>query len=186
MVIESESLARWRYADPERDWGEPRPRKPTAAISKPFSEYWLNNQGRTDEGQGSIGSEEAFFIDELTIYTRLLDWGVVVRQGDNRLLQTFSFAATKLRPDGAIDSPRIDRKWAFLSDAASPLPINIGEVQVRPTLPLNDGETKIDALERVRSVDVVYLAAGGKQSRKGRSKLGLGRFAIPKLRTNIT
>jgi hypothetical protein len=174
VVIDSEHLARWIYDDPEYSWDEGVIREEGPVIARPYSDYWRNNQNGTAEPI-PLGSESVSFVEDLAMYTRSVQWGIIVHQAGARLIQPFFFGTTKLLPNGQVYSPRAQKKDLALHGQALRMPVPIGAVEVRPRLTLE--RCAIDALDRVRSIDVVYPAAGGKQPAQS-AKRGLGRLLI--------
>lgn len=183
VITDTEHLSRWTYADPKRGWEDSGRHDEGPVINRPYSDFWLRNQDGNPNPNPNLGAEVTIFFDQLAIYTRLLHWGVIVSQGKDRLIQPFFFSTTKLLPGGYIHTPRALRKDSALHGQTIKLPISVGEVKVKPRLIVEEHGYAIDALERVRSVDVVYPASGGREPRTSR-KRGLGRLALPKLGSN--
>jgi hypothetical protein len=180
VVIDLESLAKWSYDDSERSWESPVS-EGGPAITRPYSEYWLNNQDGTLNPEG-IGSRSTTFLEEQAIHTRLLYWGVIVAHRKSPVIQPFSFAATKLLPSGRVLAPPSWGRKSILNGQAMAIPVSVGETEVNPRLELE--RCAIDALERVRSIDVVYLASGGKERKQKPARSLLGRLALPKTHTS--
>lgn len=180
VVIDSEHLMRWTYRDPERGWEEARSREDGPAITRPYSTFWLNNQDGTAKPNNGLGIESVTFLDELAIYIRSLNWGVVAEQSKTQLIQPFCFSTIKLLRGGYIHTPSTVRRDSVLHGHAMRMPINIGEVKINPRLTIGRYGCSIDWLERVRSVGIVYPVSGGKEPKMNRKRV-LGRLALPKL-----
>lgn len=179
VVVDEEHILRWAYNNPKCIQNNTSPYEKGPVITRPYSQYWLHNQNG-DHRPSNIGAESITFGDEHALYVRCIEWGVVVSRGKSRLIQPFSFGTTKLLPDGSIHTPQIERKNSALAGSALLMPVGIGEVQIEPRLTLE--RCTIDALARVRSIDVVYPATGSKEPKRER-RFGLGRLGLPNVRS---
>lgn len=175
IVLESESLAAFRFDDQaiQSNEGEDVVTQPIP-IARPFADHWLAHQGSVDE-QGEpvlFGIESVFFINEKIWYSRILAWGVIVSlEKERRAVQTFNFhdpVITSWGIDGIPDYRRRGPKTLAL-----PMPISIGETT--PSLHIRKPDGDVGAIRRMRSIDVVYPAAGNPE----RTKRSLKR--VPKL-----
>ena len=175
VITDTEYLTKWTYDDPDRSRKRSRFEESEPAFYRPFSMFWLNNQDGTIKPQTKLGTESVTLADENTLctYGRILDWGIVMTQDQERLIKPFSFSAIKLLSNGEVYAPSVKRGFA----RAVRMPLPIGNVEVHPRLTVGKLGYARDTLERVRSVDVVHLGAGSKEPRRRRVLQG---FVLPK------
>ena len=179
VVVDTEHIARWSYADPARVWEADRPRQSGPTITRPYSEFWLRHQDGSSQVKPYLGTEGAMFADKFITYSRILSWGVLATQGGGRWIQPFSFGATTLSLNGTVDTPRAHKRYPSLQGAVIPMPAAVGEVEVSPRLSVPALGYAIDSMERIRSIDVVYLAASRKAGKRQRARR-FGVLALPK------
>jgi len=175
LVVDTEYLSKTIFDDSKPARSGPRATKPRPAIVRPYSTFWLNNQDGTEKPNVDLGTEAVTVADAHTIctYTRTLDWGVVMTHGQDRVIKPFSFGATRLLADGTVYVPPARQDY----ERVERMPVPIGKVVVGRRLNIRKHGYTIDALDRVRSVDVVHLGSGDKERQRRRLPLG---FALPK------
>lgn len=173
VVVESESLLDWKSHEPREPWS--RSEHETIPITRPYSDYWLNNQDGKTTPNIALGSETIVFAEQHTQHTRSVKWGVIVEEKGSRYIQPFDFSTTKVLPDGSIYAPRWTKSNAFLRGFAHEMPVAIGRAKVETRLHMENAN--LDALSRVKGVDVVYPAASRRQTVRHKS---LGRLLVPK------
>ncbi len=169
VIIDDEDIIRWVYDDPDRRPVGRIPESSGPPVTRPYSSLWLNNQDGTPEPISDLGVERVVFVDEHTVYTRSLRWGVIVEQAKTRVIQPFLFNATKLLPNGDIHTPDAGKE-SLLSMPARPMPVSIGAVNVGPKLTNRRYGQTITSLARVRSVDIVYPASGSRELARSRRR----------------
>ncbi|HSW99569.1 MAG TPA: hypothetical protein VLH38_00885 [Patescibacteria group bacterium] len=174
VVVESESLLDWKPHEPQEPW-QSRLEHRTIPITRPYSDYWLNNQDGEDAPNLALGSETTIFPEQHAQHTRSVKWGVIVEEKDSRYIQPFDFGTTKVLPDGSVYAPYWSKSNAFLRGFAHEMPLAIGQAKVETRLHMDSGN--YDALSRIKGVDVVYPAASRRQTVRRKS---LGRFLLPK------
>jgi hypothetical protein len=179
VVVETESLLHWKPNEPREPWAEQDHPEPSFPITRPYSDYWLNNQDGKWEPTTGLGAEVTMFNEDHAQHTRSVKWGVIMEEKGTRYIQPFDFSTTKILSDGRIYAPRQTKSYAFLHGFAHEMPVAIGQTKVETRLHLDT--CNVDALSRVKGVDVVYPAASRRQTVRRKS---LGRLLLPKFSTS--
>lgn len=173
VAVESESLLNWKPHEPQDPWSMPEHQ--TIPITRPYSDYWLNNQDGQTMPNTALGNETTIFPEQHAQHTRSVKWGVIVEEKGSRYIQPFDFSTTKVLSDGSIYAPRQTKSNAFLRGFAHEMPVAIGQTKVETRLHMENAN--YDALSRIKGVDVVYPAASRRQTVRRKS---LGRLLLPK------
>lgn len=174
VVMDTELLINIDFDDPERQLQPDQ--SGDSYITRPYVEYWLSRQGETNDTEG-VGSQTLTFGETNMTYGRSLSWGVILAKDDEQVVQTFDFRDVRLRPDRKALAPITAPKRA-----ATRLPLAIGEVTVCRPLRVDDDAT-VRALQRHRSVDVVYARPSDRGKRRARAHRSLADLVLPKLAT---
>lgn len=181
IVIDSEQLRKWTPTDSGLvSVTSPTFPNDSPRIRTPFAEYWRENQEIEDfVNLRHFGQEEAYFRDESAMYSRTVDWGVLLsRRNGTRIAVKFPLAVPRASMVGILIPPRSSR--------AESLPIDIGLAEPIPASILDTSATR--RIHRVKDIRIVRPAGGSREkdpSMAEKLKIAaakLGRSAVPKLK----
>ncbi|HSX07282.1 MAG TPA: hypothetical protein VLG11_00105 [Candidatus Saccharimonadales bacterium] len=169
VVVDTELISRRTFDDPRDAWSVSQIWNNEPVMTRPYSEFWLAHQDYTT-ARTHVGCEVLAIAG--TTYLRMLQWGVIMRRKEGRAIQPFAFDMTELMHSGKIYTPPIPRRDPELQEPVIPIPVNTGEVQIWPRL--TSPGCKLDLFSRIRSIDVVYPAAGDRQPGQSRKQWRFG------------
>jgi len=181
IAIDSEQLRKWTLIDSGvKAVGGPSFPNDSPRIRTPFAEYWRENQTVEDlVNLRHFAQEDAIFHEESAMYSRTVDWGVLLSRRDGtRIAVTFPLAVPRASTVGILIPSR--------SSIADGLPIDIGLAEPVPPSQLDPRATR--RIQRVKDIRVVRPAGGSREkapSMTEKLKIAaekLGRTAVPKLK----
>ncbi|HSW37557.1 MAG TPA: hypothetical protein VLG37_04300 [Candidatus Saccharimonadales bacterium] len=179
VIVDNEYLSHWHYLDPERTMSGNNHYHTNRPITEPFMDYWLRNQMGGERLH--FGDEEAVYPEQNMVYSRYLNWGVVIELKDGSYAFTRdAFGAPKLQPGGTVSVPP-KNSWIFRG--ASILPVEVGKARASGRLELDT--CAIDTIERIRSLRVVRAGSREREVDKNLAKLlrerakALGGLGLP-------
>ncbi len=163
LILDRESLIHWdgddelaRVLDTDMGGG--------AAIAGRHADYWQEHQGRR-KSEG-FGVEQAVFLDENAVYTRYLEWGVLLKEGITSILALWSLSDINVRR-GVMRLPL----GPITSEDSLTLPIKVARSSAHSEL-FNGAYVR--RIQRVRAARVIYPHEGGVRDWGGRGKFSLG------------
>lgn len=143
-------------------------------ISEPFVDYWLKNQPNT----GNLGVEAHVDATDSLWYSRWLSWGIMTTAPvydystspatveHRRLIQPFSFSNAALDKSGKVKNwPWTGQKFWYPTVL---LPCEVGRAKI---VGISPEDNQPEEINRVRCIELVYLAAGKRGGAKRNSVL---------------